>query len=57
MRNIYNEDAKRIEKLPNKEFHRIGQYGCWTKTQYLKLFWGKNYKRDKKSNRRKRFEK
>lgn len=39
MRNIYTKRG--IEKLPNKEHHIIGMTGCWTKTQYLKLFYGK----------------
>lgn len=47
MRNIYIVNVE-IEKLPGKQHHTLGQTGCWTKTQYLKLFYGKKYKRNKK---------
>jgi len=38
MRNIYTRRG--IEKLPLKQYHYGGKAGCWTKTQYLKLFYG-----------------
>jgi hypothetical protein len=48
MRNIYH--AGRIIKLPGKKYHTFNNYGCWTKQQFLKVFFGVKYKRRKKQN-------